>query len=74
MINCSPNWLPTLQVGLGSDPHGQSMLKSWSYASIIGMILNLTTSICPEIAFAFSQVVQFNHVPKQSHATAVKMT
>ena len=33
MVNCSPNWLPTSQVGLGSDPDGQPMHEAWSYAS-----------------------------------------
>ena len=64
MINCSPNWLPTSQVGLGSG---------WSYASVVKMLLYLTTNTCPDIAFSVSQVAQFNHAPKQSHTTAVKM-
>jgi hypothetical protein len=73
MVNCSPNWLPTSQVGLGSDPDGQPMHEAWSYASIVGMLLYLTTNTRPDIAFAVSQVARFNHAPKQSHATAVKM-
>ena len=73
MVNCSPNWLPTSQVGLGSDPDGKPMHEAWSYSSIVGMLLYLTTNTRPDIAFAISQVARFNHAPKQSHAAAVKM-
>ena len=37
------------------------------------MLLYLSTNTRPDIAFAVSQVAQFNSNPKQSHASAVKM-
>ena len=73
MLKCSPNWLPASPTGLGSDPNGLPMRETWSYASMFGMLLYLTTNTCPDIAFAVSQVARFNHAPKQSHAAAVKM-
>ena len=73
MVDCNPNWLPAAQVGLGSDPDGVPMRESWGYASIVGMLLYLSTNTRPDISFAVSQVARFNHSPKQSHATAVKM-
>jgi hypothetical protein len=37
------------------------------------MLLYLLTNTRPNIAFAVSQVARFNHNPKKSHATAIKM-
>ena len=72
MQDCNPNWVPSSQVALGIDPDGPSMNESWSYSSVVGMLLYLSTNTRPDIAFAVSQVARFNHSPKKSHATAVK--
>ena len=70
--NCNPNSLPAAQVALGSDPDGVSIQEKWSYSSIVGMLLYLSTNTRPDIAFAVSQVARFTSAPKQSHAIAVK--
>jgi hypothetical protein len=57
---------------LGKDPNGENMKEAWSYPSVVGMMLYLSTNTRPDIAFAVSQVARFNHAPKQSHAMAVK--
>jgi hypothetical protein len=57
---------------LGKDPNGENMKEDWSYPSVVGMMLYLSTNTRPDIAFAVSQVARFNHAPKQSHAMAVK--
>ena len=49
------------------------MKESWSYPSVVGMLLYLSCNTRPDIAFSVSQVARFTHVPKQSHAKAVKM-
>ena len=72
MENCNPKHTPALKVALGIDPDGESMSADWSYPSIIGMLLYLTTNTRPDIAFAVSQVARFSHSPKQSHENAVK--
>ena len=72
MTDCSPNKTPCAQLGLGSDPHGSPMEDPWNYASIVGMLLYLTTNTRPDIAFAVSQVARFTSSPRQSHAKAVK--
>ena len=72
MEDCNPNWVPTSIVALGIDPDGTPMNETWSYSSIVGMLLYLSTDTRPDIAFAVSQVARFNHSPKKSHATAVK--
>ena len=69
---CNPNKTPTTQTALGIDPTGEPMKEDWSYPSIVGMLLYLSTNTRPDIAFAVSQVARFGHNPKKSHASAVK--
>ena len=64
---------PTTQTALGSDPEGPPVKEAWKYSSVVGMLLYLSTNTRPDIAFAVSQVAQFNSNPNQSHASAVKM-
>jgi hypothetical protein len=71
MADCNPNWVPATST-LGSDPDGKPMTDSWSYPSIVGMMLYLSNNTRPDIAFAVSQVARFNHNPTTLHATAVK--
>ena len=72
MENCNPKHTPALKATLGIDPDGVPMSADWSYPSIIGILLYLTTNTRPDIAFAVSQVARFPHSPKQSHKNAVK--
>ena len=73
MADCKPNWTPASQLALGSDPDGEPMDDTWSYRSVVGMLLYLSTNTRPDIAFAVSQVARFCFAPKKTHATAVKM-
>ena len=68
---CKPNQVPASSQ-LAKDPEGPTMRETWSYPSIIGMLLYLSKNTRPDIIFAVSQVAQFTHDRKQSHATAVK--
>ena len=72
LSNCHPNWNPCSQLCLGSDPTGEAYTGPWSYASIVGMLIYLTTNTRPDISFAVSQVARFTSSPKVSHASAVK--
>ena len=72
MSDCNPNFTPAARETLGIDPEGEPMTESWSYPSIVGMMLYLSMNTRPDITFAVSQVARFNHDPKKSHATAVK--
>ena len=72
MQGCNPNHVPATQVALGSNPDGDPMHEIWSYSSVIGMMLYLSTNTRPDITFAVSQVARFCSAPKQSHASAVK--
>ena len=72
MEDCNPNWTPATQQALGIDPEGEPMDEAWSYPSIVGMLLYLSTNTRIDISMAVSQVARFNHSPKKSHATAIK--
>jgi hypothetical protein len=72
MNDCNPNWTPASTTPLGIDPDGEPMDEEWSYRSIVGMLLYLTTNTRPDCSFAVSQVGRFCHDPKKSHATAIK--
>jgi Reverse transcriptase (RNA-dependent DNA polymerase) len=72
MRDCNPNWTPATQITLGIDPDGEPYNESWSYPSVVGMLLYLSTTTRPDITFAVSQVARFNHNPKKSHASAIK--
>jgi hypothetical protein len=72
LTQSNANKLPAPQVTLGSDSDGEPIKEKWSYASVVGMLLYLSTNTCPDIAYAVSQVVRFTSNPKQSHASAVK--
>ena len=73
LTDCNPNHHPAATSTLGIDLDGPVYNKSWNYASIVGMLLYLLTNTHPDISFAVSQVAWFNHNPKQSHATTLKM-
>ena len=72
--NCNRNFTPAApNQTLGKDPDGEPMSESWSYPSVCGMLLYLSTNTRPDIAFAVSQICRFTHCPKKSHAKAVKI-
>jgi hypothetical protein len=72
MNDCNPNWTPASTIPLGLDPDGEFMDEPWSYRSVVGMLLYLTTNTRPDLGFCVSQIARFSHAPKQAHATAVK--
>jgi hypothetical protein len=71
--NAKPNSVPATALALSSDPDGPAINENWSYTSVVGMLLYLSTNTRPDIAFAVSQVARFTSNPKQSHAIAVKI-
>jgi Reverse transcriptase (RNA-dependent DNA polymerase). len=73
LTNCKPNKTPGSKEPLGLDPDGPPMRESWSYPSVVGMLLYLSTNCHPDISYYYvSSVARFTHNPKQSHAAAVK--
>uniref|UniRef100_A0A7S4AV79 Reverse transcriptase Ty1/copia-type domain-containing protein n=2 Tax=Pseudo-nitzschia australis TaxID=44445 RepID=A0A7S4AV79_9STRA len=73
--DCNPNWTPTAQVSLSSNPDGEPYdQQEWSYPSVVGMLLYLSNNTRPDITFSVSQVARFTSNPKKSHAVALKRT
>ena len=71
------NGLPTttkVEEPLGTYVNGSDAKIYWtnSYASIIGIMLNLESNKRPDISFAVHQCAQFTHNTNASHETAVK--
>ncbi len=68
------NWkkTPANKDPLGTDKDGDPYNEEWNYASVIGMLLYLSSNTRPDIQFAVHQCARFTHGPKQSHAEAVK--
>ena len=57
---------------LMKDKNGQPCAETWSYPSVIGMLMYLATNSRPDIAFAVNQCARFTHNPKRTHETAIK--
>ena len=57
---------------LGKDTNGASCQESWSYGSVVGMMMYLAQNSQPDIAYAVHQCARFTHCPKRSHEKALK--
>ena len=58
-------------MALGADVGGAPPKESWSYQSVVGMLLYLAGNTWPEIAFAVHQCARFSHRPMKCHEDAV---
>jgi Reverse transcriptase (RNA-dependent DNA polymerase). len=63
---------PASKEPLGKDENGPPRQESWSYPSLIGMLLYLSGNSRPELTFAVNQCARFNHCPRLRHEQAVK--
>ena len=63
---------PSETKALGSDPEGASCQESFSYASVVGMLMYLSNTTRPDLSFAVHQCARFTHSPKRSHEVALK--
>ena len=63
---------PATTTPLHIDPEGEHFSESWEYASILGMLMFLSTNSRPDIAYAVNQCARFTHCPRASHAVAIK--
>ena len=73
MVDCNAKESPTNSDGkpLGSDKLGEPAKESWSYSSVVGMLLYLASNSRPDISFAVHQCARFTHNPKVSHEKAI---
>ena len=63
--------LPASTTLLSKDENGPPRRASWKYASVVGMLLYLSSNSRPDIAFAVHQVARFTHCAKFSHEKAI---
>ena len=63
---------PAATAPIGSDEAGAPFRESWGYASVVGMLLYLSSNSRPDIQYAVHQCACFTHSPKNSHADAIK--
>lgn len=63
---------PAAAIPIGKDESGPPRRESWSYPSVVGMLLYLASNSRPDIAFAVHQCARFSHCPRSIHEQAVK--
>ncbi len=63
---------PAKQNPLVKDEHGEPQQDTFNYASIMGMLLNLSGPTRPNLAYNASQVARFMFNPKHLHEIALK--
>ena len=72
MQDCNRKATPAGTAPLGTDEDGKPYDEEWNYASVVGMLLYLSSNSRSDIQFAVHQCARFTHSPKQSHADAIK--
>jgi Reverse transcriptase (RNA-dependent DNA polymerase) len=73
MYDCNAKQTPCSTTPLGSNVDGcHHDDEDWEYTSAVGMLMYLAGNAHPKTAFAVHQCARYTHIPRQSHATAVK--
>lgn len=63
---------PAASVPLGKHEDAPPRKESWSYSSVVGMMLYLASNSRPDIAFAVNQCARFTHYANNQHEIAIK--
>ena len=63
---------PAAATPLGKDEDKPPRKEQWSYASVVGMMLYLSSNSRPDIAFAVNQCARFTHCANSQHEIAIK--
>jgi hypothetical protein len=64
--------MPATGTPVHTDKDGEPSVEQWDYASVVGMLMYLSTNSWPDIAFAIHQCAHFLFCPKQSHEEGIK--
>jgi hypothetical protein len=72
LTDCNSKRTPASSTTLGSDQLGEGCVAEWDYASVVGMLMYLSSNSRPDIQFAVHQCARFTHSPRKSHEEAVK--
>jgi hypothetical protein len=71
MTKCNTKSMPANQTLLGTDADGLPFDPSFNYASLVGMMMYLSSNSRPDIQFAVHQFAPFTHNPKKSHGEVI---
>jgi Reverse transcriptase (RNA-dependent DNA polymerase) len=71
MMECNPKKTPCNTIPLGSDLEGADTTGRIDYASVVGMLMYLSSNTRPDIQMAVHQCARFTHFPKKSHKEAI---
>jgi len=63
--------MPAALHPLGSDVNGAHAIESWSYASVIRMLMYLASNSHSNIQYAVHQCARFTHNPRASHEQGI---
>ena len=72
MESSNHNFTPAAKEPLYKDLNSELCCEEWNYWSIVGMLLYLSGSSRPDIAYAVHQCARFSHNPKRSHEIVLK--
>lgn len=64
--------MPSEVKTLGKNKKGEPCSESWSYVSVVGMLMCLASNSRPDIAYAVHLCERFTHCPKRVHEKALK--
>jgi hypothetical protein len=70
--NCAPKATPAEVQPLQADATGPERREQWNYASVVGMLLYVSSSTRPDIQFAVHQCARYTHHPRRRHEEAIK--
>ena len=63
---------PAESRALSADVEGAACQETFNYASVIGMLMYLSNTTRPDLAFAVHQCARFTHCPRRTHELALK--
>ena len=69
----TPRGTPCLKAPLTKDLDGDPCHGTFSYASVVGLLLYLVGHTCPDIAYSVSQVARFIFSLKHLYKQALKL-
>jgi hypothetical protein len=69
----TPKWTPAEAALLVKDAEGAPATGSFSYSSVVGMLLYLSDHTCPDIAYAANCAARYMFCHKKSHEEALKL-